>query len=51
MSFDHAMTTLARLTASAEALAALGAHLRADTEGLKLDPAMMGCGCNQSLWW
>ena len=40
MSFDHAMTTLARLTASAEALAALGAHLRADTEGLRLDPAI-----------
>ena len=40
MSFDDAMTTLARLTASAEALAALGAHLRADTEGLKLDPAI-----------
>jgi precorrin-6B methylase 2 len=40
MSFDHAMTTLARLTASAEALAALGARLRADTEGLELDPAI-----------
>src|SRR5689334_7815787 len=40
MSFDHAMTTLARLTASAEALAALGARLRAETEGLKLDPAI-----------
>jgi SAM-dependent methyltransferase len=40
MSFDDAMTTLARLTASAEALAALGARLRADTEGLALDPAI-----------
>jgi SAM-dependent methyltransferase len=40
MSFDHAMTTLARLTASAEALAALGACLRADTEELRLDPAI-----------
>lgn len=40
MSFDHAMATLARLTASAEALAALGARLRADTEGLALDPAI-----------
>jgi SAM-dependent methyltransferase len=40
MSFDHAMTTLARLTASAEALAALGARLRADTEALRLDPAI-----------
>jgi len=40
MSFDDAMTTLARLTASAEALAALGALLRADTEGLRLDPAI-----------
>lgn len=40
MSFDRAMTTLAGLTASAEALAALGARLRADTEGLALDPAI-----------
>ncbi len=40
MSFENAMTTLARLTASAEALAALGARLRADTEGLALDPAI-----------
>src|SRR3954453_12232395 len=40
MSFDHAMTTLARLTPSAEALAALGARLRADTEELALDPAI-----------
>jgi precorrin-6B methylase 2 len=40
MSFDQAMITLARLTASAEALAALGARLRADTEELALDPAI-----------
>jgi SAM-dependent methyltransferase len=40
VTFDHAMATLARLTASAEALAALGAALRADTEGLALDPAV-----------
>jgi SAM-dependent methyltransferase len=40
MSFEHAMTTLARLTASTEALAALGARLRADNEGLTLDPAI-----------
>jgi SAM-dependent methyltransferase len=40
MSYEQAMTTLTRLTASAEALAALGARLRADTEGLALDPAI-----------
>jgi 2-polyprenyl-3-methyl-5-hydroxy-6-metoxy-1,4-benzoquinol methylase len=38
VSFPAAMETLARLTASAEALAALAARLRADTEGLPLDP-------------
>src|ERR1700754_4927777 len=40
MSFEHAMTTLARLTASADALAALGARLRGDTEGLARGPAI-----------
>src|SRR5262249_51568072 len=34
------METLARLTASAEALAALGASLRADVEGIEVDPAV-----------
>lgn len=34
------MATLARLTASTEALAALGARLRAETEGLALDPSI-----------
>ena len=40
MSFPAAMETMARLTASAEALAALAARLRADAEGIALDPAV-----------
>jgi hypothetical protein len=38
MSFDEAMATLMRLNAAAEALAALGACLRADVEGIELNP-------------
>ena len=40
MAFQAAMQTMARLTASAEALAALGARLRADADGIALDPAI-----------
>jgi SAM-dependent methyltransferase len=40
MAFSAGMQTMARLTASAEALAALGARLRADAEGIALDPAI-----------
>ncbi|HEY6891118.1 MAG TPA: class I SAM-dependent methyltransferase, partial [Solirubrobacter sp.] len=40
MAYAAAMQTMARLTASAEALAALGARMRADTEGIELDPAI-----------
>jgi len=38
MAFPAAMRTMAGLVASAEALAALGARLRADAEGMTLDP-------------
>jgi len=36
--FDELMAEVGRLVASAEALAALGARLRADSEGIVLDP-------------
>ncbi len=38
--FDELMAELGRLVASAEALAALGARLRADVEAIPLDPAV-----------
>ncbi len=38
--FDELMAEVARLVASAEALAALGARLRADTETIALDPVV-----------
>ena len=38
MSFEQVMATVTRLTTAAEALAALGARVRADGEGLALDP-------------
>jgi hypothetical protein len=37
---DELMAEVGRLVASAEALAALGARLRADAEGIGLDPAV-----------
>ncbi|MDA0163101.1 class I SAM-dependent methyltransferase [Solirubrobacter ginsenosidimutans] len=40
MAYAAAMQMMARLTASAEALAALGARMRADAEGIPLDPAI-----------
>ena len=38
--FDELMAAVGRLVASAEALAALGARLRADQEGIVLDPVV-----------
>lgn len=38
MSFEEAIATVMRLNVAAEGLAALGARLRADVEGIELDP-------------
>ncbi|MDQ3678253.1 MAG: class I SAM-dependent methyltransferase [Actinomycetota bacterium] len=40
MSFDETMGTVMRLSAGAEALAALGAKLQADVDGIELDAAV-----------
>jgi SAM-dependent methyltransferase len=40
MTFDETMATVMRLNVAAEALAALGARLRVDVEGIELDPAV-----------
>jgi SAM-dependent methyltransferase len=40
MAFPAAMATLTQLVAQAEALAALGARLRVDADGIELDPAI-----------
>jgi SAM-dependent methyltransferase len=40
MTYEHTMATVMRLTGAAEALAALSARLRADVDGLELDPGI-----------